>query len=189
VAPGPPRGSCAEFNLAMARAVQRLHPRVVILNSYWSRTDPLRPPGTFSGTTATASLAAGLEQTRRELAAAGASVCVVLDPPTLKYAAPYALAVARRRGIDNGFLRVKRADVLRQYLPAEEQIRSLQRRGPLQIVDPKETLCREPVCEVERDGKALYTDKDHLSVEGATAVAGSLERCFDGSASALDHHD
>jgi peptidoglycan/LPS O-acetylase OafA/YrhL len=158
------RAGCAQFNAAVAQAVLRLHPDLLILNAHWVGTD--------------ADFSRGLRETLRATAAHDRAVCVVLDVPTFKYDVPTALGVARQRGISEDFLELPRAEALRQYGGAESDVRVLQRQGVLSFVDPKHLLCAGDSCKFESGGNLLYWDADHLSWAGAQFVAPVLEGCF-----------
>ncbi|MFZ5419716.1 SGNH hydrolase domain-containing protein, partial [Enterobacter roggenkampii] len=42
------------------------------------------------------------------------------------------------------------------------------------ILDPANDLCRDTACDVERDGRLLYFDDNHLSAVGARGYAPEL---------------
>jgi hypothetical protein len=100
--------------------------------------------------------------------------------PTLKYTMPYAYALTRRKGEDTDFLRISRAEAAAQYVDLDADILSLQERGLLKAVDPKDLLCPSDKCRlVADDGRSLYRDDNHLSTAGAHFVGQVLEGCFD----------
>ena len=43
------------------------------------------------------------------------------------------------------------------------------------VVDPAELLCNADICFAAKDGKALYFDDDHLSVDGALLIAREID--------------
>src|SRR5207248_106091 len=100
----------------------------------------------------------GLLTTLREIDSTRRSVCIVLDAPTLRYQMPYALGVARKRGIAEDFLKVSRAEVLERYRLPERDFRALEQRGDLRTVDLKDLLCRADKCLIEANGNLLYGD-------------------------------
>ena len=163
-ADGPGAAGCAKFNAAVAQAVLRLDPRLLILNAHWVDTH--------------ADFSRGLRETLRATAAPSRAVCVVLDVPTFKYDVPTALGVARQRGISEDFLKLTRAEALRQYRGPENAIRALERQGVLRFVDPKDLLCGGDSCKFESGGNLLYWDTDHLSWAGAQFVAPVIDGCF-----------
>jgi peptidoglycan/LPS O-acetylase OafA/YrhL len=160
----PARAGCAQFNAAVAQAVLRLDPRLLILNAHWVDAE--------------ADFSRGLRATLRTTAARDRSVCVVLDVPTFKYDVPTALGVARQRGISEDFLKLTRAEALAQYRGPENDVRTLARQGVLHFVDPKELLCGGDSCKFESGGNLLYWDTDHLSWAGAKFVAPVIDGCF-----------
>jgi len=173
------RAPCSNFNAAMIRAIRRLDPELLVLNAYWSYAGPSAPSLPDLATPADeSSLIHGLEDTLKQVGRGNTSVCVVLDVPTLKYSAPYALAMARRKHIGTEFLTVSRADAIEKVHNFEREMRALQQRGIVKIADPKDMLCSTDTCDVQIDGRSLYRDSNHLSVTGARFVSDTLEPCF-----------
>jgi peptidoglycan/LPS O-acetylase OafA/YrhL len=177
----PDRAACAEFNEAVVRAIASLNPRLIVLSGHWidPEHDLLLRPG-FQVASGQSKLARALENTLPRIRSADRAICVVQDVPTFKYDVPYALAMARRRGIDTDFLGVTRDDALAQYRDADAAFRELERSGVLRIADPKDALCRSGSCAFQAQGRPLYSDSNHLSIAGVEFVASSLARCFDG---------
>jgi peptidoglycan/LPS O-acetylase OafA/YrhL len=173
------RMGCAGFNAAVAQAVRRLDPRVLILNGHWNDADADLIPEPNGGAVPTGSnFSRGLRETLRQTGSINRSVCVVLDVPTLKYNLPNALGVARERRIAEDFLKLSRTQALQQYQEPERDIRALEQRGMLRSVDPKDLLCPGDSCIYESDGNLLYRDADHLSSAGAQFVSSAVEGCF-----------
>jgi peptidoglycan/LPS O-acetylase OafA/YrhL len=177
----PQQVACAEFNEEVVRAIASLHPRLIVLNARWldPEHDLLVRPG-FPVTAGQSKLGQALESTWQQIHAANRIICLVQDVPAFRYDVPYALAMARRRGIAADFLNVSRAEALAQSREAEAEFGKLQRLGLLNIADPKDALCRSGSCAFEAEGRPLYIDRNHLSMAGANFVARSLEKCFDG---------
>jgi peptidoglycan/LPS O-acetylase OafA/YrhL len=169
---------CRKFNSAMLQAIQRLDPASVVLNAYWLYPGPLVPESGVSLVDGESALSRGVQETVKRLGPAHRSVCVVLDVPVARYPVPYALAMARRRGISSDFLTVRRADVAEEDADVERDFHMLQQRGLLETVDPKESLCRTDICDLQAAGRSLYRDSNHLSIEGAMLVRNDLESCF-----------
>ena len=46
--------------------------------------------------------------------------------------------------------------------------------GDFQLIQLKDTICPDGVCRAYHDGKIIYRDSDHLSIEGAAVVAAPL---------------
>jgi peptidoglycan/LPS O-acetylase OafA/YrhL len=179
----PTRTGCAQFNAAVAQAVRRLDPGLLILNAHWIDADADLILQSNTGIVpGESNFTRGLRETLRETRSTDRSVCVVLDVPTLKYDLPNALGVARKRGIAEDFLKPTRAEALEQYRGPERDIRALEQRGMLHYVDPKDLLCRGNSCTLESDGNLLYWDADHLSWTGAQFVSSVIDGCFRGIA-------
>ena len=169
--------ACAAFNAAALRAINTLEPQVVILNARW--TDP--DAGTIvqsAPVPADSDFKSRLEQTLSEIGADRRPACVVLDVPAYGYDIPYALAMARLRGISEDFLRLSRADALAEFREHELVFKQLRQRGLLATVDPKDLLCPTDSCTYESQGRVLYGDRDHLSNSGALFVSNVVEECF-----------
>jgi peptidoglycan/LPS O-acetylase OafA/YrhL len=161
---------CSAFNAAVVEAITRLDPQIVILGGRW--VDAEIPPGV-------ADIATGIEETVGRVGNRARSVCVVLGVPALRYRAPYALLMARRRHIPDEFLSVTRTEVLAQYGKLERELRAREPHGSLIIADPKDVLCPNDSCLYKAGGQSLYGDDNHLSQYGALLVAPTLERCFE----------
>jgi hypothetical protein len=176
---------CTSFNAAVEAAIRRLDPSLLILNAHWinAETD-LIPQGSISsmpGPSAAPSgsnFEQGLSETLRVAGSPNRTVCVVLDVPLFNYDIPYALSIARRRGIREDFLKLSRAEALAQFRGPEADIRELQTQGMLRSVDPKDILCRGEFCAYESGRNLLYRDKGHLTPAGARLVSPALDGCF-----------
>jgi hypothetical protein len=161
--------------MIMFRMVTSAVPQGVELADLISRSNLPAVPGESN-------FGRGLRQTLRQIGSAGRSVCAVLDVPSFSYSVPYALGVARKRGISEDFLKVSHAAALAQYGPSEREFRLLERRGALKSVDPKDLLCRADSCAFEAEGRLLYGDNDHLSWSGAQFVSSAIDGCFQDAA-------
>ena len=105
---------CAGFNAAVAQAVRRLDPRLLILNAHWTDADTDRISQLNGAETPPLEsvFKRGLRETLRETHSTNRTVCIILDVPEYKYDLPTALGVARKRGIAEDFLRLTRAEAL-----------------------------------------------------------------------------
>ena len=172
---------CEQFNDAVAQAVRRLDPSLLILNAHWVDEDAdLIGRSNADAVPGESNFSRGLRRTLREAGSTRRTVCAVMDVPTLKYNLPNALGVARKRGIVEDFLRLPRAEAFAQYPGPQRDIRALERRGMLRSVDPREKLCSADSCTLESGGKLLYWDENHLSAAGAQFVVSALDGCFRG---------
>jgi peptidoglycan/LPS O-acetylase OafA/YrhL len=177
--------ACLAFNDAVAQAIEKLKPRVVLLNAHWIDVDAdLGPVPKITGGPPESNFSRGLQHTLRAVRAADAAACAVLDVPVFKYDLPYALDMASFRGISTDFLQLSRADALAQFREPERDFHLLEQRGMLTTVDPKDLLCRGDSCAYEANGDLLYSDWDHLSARGALFVASAVDGCLRGIDSA-----
>ncbi|MEO8017934.1 MAG: acyltransferase family protein [Pseudomonadota bacterium] len=170
---------CASFNAAMAAAARRLNPETLVFAARWNypSLEVVVRPGTDLAA-GESPFARGFAETLRRAHADGRQVCVVLDVPRLDYYAPTALAMARRRSIDAGFIAPRRQTV-RKLSAAEEREFIHNTRSRIVTVDPKVALCPAEVCRVVSDsGLPLFSDRDHLTIEGANLVASELDGCL-----------
>jgi peptidoglycan/LPS O-acetylase OafA/YrhL len=175
------RRSCDEFNGAVVKAIERLNPRLVILNGQWSDKDEdLVPDRNLVPPSGTSTFRFALERTVKQIGVQH-SICAVLDVPTFKYDVPRALVMARLHGRSSDSLLLSRAEALRQFAASERDIRMLQQEHLLMAVDPKDVLCRSGWCAFRSNGNVLYGDSNHLSTDGALLVAGALDGCFHGA--------
>jgi hypothetical protein len=177
---GSVTNTCERFNDAMVKAVERLNPGTVILNSFWMYPDlDLLEYEVPSAVAPGSAFARGIEATALRVAAPGRVLCAVLDVPTFEWPVPYVLAMSHRKGESAEMLRVSRFAAVEHQRPVETEFRLLELRGLLRVVDPKERLCVTDECAIQRgDGTPLYNDGNHLSVAGAMLVAPEIERCW-----------
>jgi peptidoglycan/LPS O-acetylase OafA/YrhL len=179
--PDPNRSICARFNAAVARAIPRLNPRLVVLNAHWLESDSdLTPQPELFAAPGEPKLRRALQQTVELVGPPNRPVCVVLDVPTWNYDAPYAVAMAHRRSISTDKFRLDAAEAAGQYREFEQHARALRQLGMVRLADPKDLLCSSGSCALEAGGQPLYRDRNHVSPAGAQFVMSSLESCFDG---------
>jgi peptidoglycan/LPS O-acetylase OafA/YrhL len=177
---------CEAFNSSMFAAVAVTHPDIVILNSYWSYPSLDLGPTPYSQAPRPADgFSRGLRETLRRIAAPHRTVCIVRDVPDFPFDIPRSLVMARRRGMDTGFIGMTRADADRQAMAVDTQLLAMQARGEVLLANPRAQLCATPECMVEHDGRALMRDTNHLTVAGSLFVADSLYACVDGARPSL----
>ena len=176
--PASAQALCTAFNAAVVDLVRKVKPQLVILGGRWSDEHFARAP-TLEVAEPGPAFTAAMRHTVQALGeAGGGAVCVVLDVPLLKYPAMHVLLIAHRRGIQDDFLAVRRADALAPVTQMETEVRALAETGILRFADPKSALCPGTTCLYKADGRSLYFDADHLSTAGAAYSAEALEACF-----------
>ncbi len=123
-----------------------------------------RPLGVATEETSQAALVRQIPESIGRLQAQGIRVVVIKNPPVLRWE------------ITN--IRKSVAEI--QVTPAEHAAWDrftdaiFARLKDAAIFDPAKDLCRGIACDVERDGKPLYFDDNHLSAMGANAYEGEL---------------
>ena len=174
------RKSCGDFNRAMLSAIDSIDPDLVILNAWWLVPDlELTATGAEKLADGTPSFEQAVERTLRAIGRR--RVCVVGDVPALNYWMPYAYSMARRRGIDAGFIAVSTSAAKSQLRELDRDFAELRQRNGFTFVDPKSALCAGSTCAlVTADGRSVYRDNNHLTVVGAQLLTRSLGACFDG---------
>ncbi len=104
-------------------------------------------------------------------------IVLVLNPPHPGYQVPHVLANAKLRDLP-----APEPILVETYLNQTGKIRTaatdLQSDLPLLIIDPKNGLCTDKFCPVQRDGRPLYSDKAHLTIFGAASAAKIFEDVF-----------
>ncbi len=109
-----------------------------------------------------------LLRTVKELKKHGTRVLVVGSVPEIEYHVPDTL-VRYLSGIGH-LPETSRKDYevrQKQVLSALEKVEQLE---GVTVVHPQNILCDSEKCDVVRNGKVLYTDDDHLSIEGAKPI-------------------
>ena len=118
-----------------------------------------------------------LGDTIGRLNALGRKVIVVLPPPVPTYAVPRTLAMAALRHqpppapIGRAAARAAQQDsidIIMAFKPGYD----------FDIIDPAPVLCGADSCDVERDGHALYSDTDHISLYAARSLQGLFAPAF-----------
>ncbi|HEY4170197.1 MAG TPA: SGNH hydrolase domain-containing protein [Reyranella sp.] len=123
-----------------------------------------RPLGVATEETSQAALARQIPDSIGRLQAQGIRVVVIKNPPVLRWE------------ITN--IRKSLAEV--QVTAAEHAAWDkftdgiFARLRDVAIFDPAKDLCHDTACDVERNGKPLYFDDNHLSAVGANAYEGEL---------------
>jgi hypothetical protein len=169
---------CAAFNAAMLGAVKQLDPDIVMLAGFWNLPDFLAPASPIATRAATRQFGHALDETLGRVAQPGRRVCAVLDVPDRKFVVPYALAMARRRGLSTDFLRLTRVAAIEQQRIVDTVFAERAREGRLELVDPKSVLCAGVDCELQTpNGSPLYNDANHLSAHGARLLVDPLAQC------------
>lgn len=177
--PPATQAGCAQFNRNVAQAITALRPDVVLLNGRWFSPGAqlVIDPG-VAHLAGASTLQSAVEETLRQIGAAGRSVCAVLDVPAFPYDVPRYLVTAKLRGLSSDPLQLTRAEARQQLAATDRDFHQLERNGKLTTVDPTDLICPGELCPVVVGGQVLYGDTNHLSAAGAMRVMSSLDGCF-----------
>jgi peptidoglycan/LPS O-acetylase OafA/YrhL len=120
-------------------------------------------------------LTRGLRRTVEAIAATGARVWVVMEPPAPGFDVPNRLARQMIRG--------EAEETMYGSDVAEQRERSAFMQGllatlPVRVLDPSGLLCETERCLAIADGKPLYFDDNHLSIYGTARLAPLLTGIF-----------
>jgi hypothetical protein len=176
----PVQPVCGDFNAAVVDALDKIDPALVILNAFWKYPGAATHGASDDAAEGNAQpFDSAFDATLRAIGTRR-KVCVIGDVPRLKYRMPDAYSMARKRGMDPGFIALPSEDADRQLTPVSDYFERLRQRRAFVFVDLKMALCNGTTCALlGPDGRSLYRDDNHLSSAGAELLRPSLEQCFD----------
>ena len=179
---------CREFNDGVVRMLTA-HPeiRTVLLAARWAmylegtRPEKGSAPKTLISSSGVAGNAGafeeGLRRTLLFLKEQRREVIFVTQAPEIGWDVPTVIARSRASGKPLPAVPPLPAQRARQRNVASA-VMTLARDHPLKVVDLSEVLCPKGDCLVERGGRPLYLDSNHLSAHGCEFVANALARTF-----------
>ena len=183
---------CAHFNRRVEKAMAEQTFSDVVLAARWSlyvygqmsgdKEHALKDPGTGQYVRAVAEqrFAQGLRERIRDLRAAGHKVWLVKEVPLQEIIVPYRLSrlAMMNRPVDGEGLAVAE-HVKRQAFITQLFDELAAADSGVAVLDPAPLLCgADGLCRVELNGRALYTDDNHLSDVGARHIEAFLEPLF-----------
>ena len=183
---------CAHFNRRVEKAMSEQPISDVVLAARWSlylygqmsgdKEHALKDPSTGQYVRAVAEqrFADGMRERIKGLRAAGHRVWLVKEVPLQEIIVPYRLSrlAMMHRPVDREGLPVAK------HLAREAFISQLfdelaAADSGVRVLDPAPQLCgADGLCRVELNGRALYTDDNHLSEVGARHIEAFLEPLF-----------
>lgn len=183
---------CAHFNHRVEKAMAEQSFSDVVLAARWSlylygqmsgdKEHALKDPATGQYVRAIAEqrFAQGLRERIKGLRAAGHRVWLVKEVPLQEIIVPYRLSrlAMMHRPVDREGLPV--AEHLKRQAFISQLFAELAADDSgVTVLDPAPLLCgADGLCRVELNGRALYTDDNHLSDVGARHVEAFLEPLF-----------
>jgi hypothetical protein len=183
---------CAHFNQRVEKALAEQSFSDVVLAARWSlylygqmsgdKEHALKDPSTGEYVRAVAEqrFAEGLRERIRGLRAAGHRVWLVKEVPLQKIIVPYRLSrlAMMHRPVDGEGLPVAEHEQRQAFITRLFNALAAADSG-VAVLDPAPLLCgADGLCRVEHDGRALYTDDNHLSDVGARHIEAFLEPLF-----------
>ncbi|KTC17139.1 acyltransferase [Pseudomonas marginalis ICMP 9505] len=183
---------CARFNQRVEKAMAAQSFTDVVLVARWSlylygqmsgdKEHALKDPGTGQYVRAIAEqrFAEGLRERIKGLRAAGYHVWLVKEVPLQEIIVPYRLSrlAMMHRPVDGEGLPVAEHQKRQRFITQLFDELAAADRG-VSVLDPAPLLCgADGLCRVELNGRALYTDDNHLSDVGARHIEAFLEPLF-----------
>jgi len=120
-----------------------------------------------------AAFRAGLTATIDKIVATGRTVAIVGPVPDLKFNPPETMIRAMMRG-EAADLRATRAHFEERQTNVLALLRELAQKPGVRIVYPHESLCDVAVCRTVDGAMPLYTDDNHLGVNGVALIRREL---------------
>ncbi|WP_169569197.1 acyltransferase family protein [Sneathiella limimaris] len=117
-----------------------------------------------------------LNRTVKEIKARGANVLIVGPVPEIQFHVPDTV-IRHLKGYGNLPI-VKRSEFDVRQSIVMNALTKLEKTKLVDIIYPHNLLCDQGSCEVFKNGNVLYTDDDHLSLEGARPIVDALRDEF-----------
>lgn len=180
---------CRRFNDAVLALLRDPAITTVVLHARWARlfhgtkypgelsARPLALQGNDGGTNEEV-LARGLRATVDALERLGKRVVVIAGVPEVGIDVPSFLARAQymRRDVQ---IDLHLADYMQRNAAVLRMVRNISVGPDVTVLYPHRFMCDTAICRTSRDGRPLYHDDDHLSVDGALSLRPMLERMLD----------
>jgi peptidoglycan/LPS O-acetylase OafA/YrhL len=173
---------CHEINAAVLDYLARHPVKAAFMVARWPKYalgnefgaeglffDPRKIPPPVAGEDE--KLAAALDRTLGELRGIGVRPILVMAVPEPGYEVPYAYARALLQGDDTPDIAPPREAVAGRQRRAREILISAAQKHGGAMVDPTAALCDAAFCPVERDGRLLYKDADHITRSAAISIS------------------
>ena len=183
---------CARFNQRVEKAMAEQSFSDVVLAARWSlylygqvsgdKEHAIKDPSTGKYVRAVAEqrFAEGLRERIKGLRAAGHRVWLVKEVPLQEIIVPYRLSrlAMMHRSVEGEGLPVAEHEQRQAFITQLfDELAAAD--GGVAVLDPAVLLCgADGLCRVELNGRALYTDDNHLSDVGARHIEAFLEPLF-----------
>lgn len=121
----------------------------------------------------------GMRQTLRRLVASGKNVIFVMDVPEIGFSPKVCIGLRFDLTSEKSPCAITRADFERRDKSYRKLMYAVAAEFPsVKVVDPAHAFCDSYYCWALKDGKLLYRDDDHLSVEGSQYLANELMKAM-----------
>jgi peptidoglycan/LPS O-acetylase OafA/YrhL len=161
------------YNQAIVDFVRTRRVKNVLVVARWSAYLPSRPTELEHG-----EFREALGKTIDELRATGARVFVMKDVPGQRFDVPRALAIAVARSRDPKTLGLPTSEYFASTKYENDLLDKMSGKSVI-VLDPVPLLADGAgICRVERNGRALYSDRHHLSTYGAMQLRPLFETIF-----------
>jgi peptidoglycan/LPS O-acetylase OafA/YrhL len=176
---------CPEFNAAVRTFIQDHDIPVVVVTAWWSLyANNLH--GGLVNLKAESGREAGGDSTfedalgRTLRALQGRAVVVIEQVPVYKTDLPNAYVVLARLGRSIETLGADPTKHRRQQRSTADALDKAESTGRMLRIDPASALCDPDRCRLTAGGNLLYSDSNHLSVDGSLFLYPLIERKLDG---------
>jgi len=165
-------GVCPGFAQSVMAFIEHNDVDVVVLHARWPMYVEGRRYGfedgtvEFSGGDNATQVHDKLGELIADLEGRGIEVVLIGSVPEAGFDVPGALALAAWLEHGGPALHLDRDDVEARQRRSNEMLRELARRHGVPLIEPAAALCGGEACLLEKNGRSLYADEDHLSPEG-----------------------
>lgn len=178
------RSRCVLYQNAMVAIVNRLKPKIVILNAAWTQLESQRliAENSPAATTGYDAFYENTIETVKKIKESGASVYVVCCTPHAlnKIDIPRSYAKLSMLGIEDD-IRQTKVELERDNRTALAIFKSDDFSRYATLIDIEEDFCKTEKCDLLRGAHALFFDKAHLSRYGSEQLAPTLTHIFQGT--------
>jgi peptidoglycan/LPS O-acetylase OafA/YrhL len=182
---------CSRGKEQALAAIKKLKPKLVILAGRWSviegpyglektslRFHVTSTRDALSRQKSHEVFATQIRNTVNELTALGAKVVVMGQVPEMKRNVLTCIVSAMHLGLSkNHCTGIAREDVEQRQAFINKTLAELEAENPnVTVFWPIPHMCDAKTCHAVKDGQLLYTDGDHISVEGATLLRDAIKK-------------
>jgi len=192
----PPSHKCQEFNDAMFEVIRQEKIRNIVLVARWASyplgfvkggisngrepyiTDHLSQKGKSPQAESMEVFRRSLARTLKALQKEGCRVWLIEQVPPINFRVPQWLAVSANLGIAIQQIQPTRLSHDKRQLFVRDSFREYANDPDIKVINPSIVLCEGSLCFLERNGRSLYRDGDHLSPFGAMWMVDVFQPMF-----------